>query len=778
MSGKRAVTKEREGIHMEKKVFAGRRLAVMGIMIMLAGCLGSSCGSNPAENPAGGNAGQTGGESTGSRMRTEADSREMDGERNGEAELAGGNTAGSKDGKISGEEMDWKDERVKEAVYSALGYRDGEMPAETEMREEIEALEWLQIADAQEVETFKDLAYLPELKALSLSYGGSEKVTIDLDKAMAPELEELEIRGCDLDGNELLGRLSEFPKLTNLYLTGCGLRDISFLEGLPQLTRLSFYGNEITDLSPMESCKELVEISLAYNKIMDIRAINKLEKLEELGIHGNEISSIEPLRGLRNLKEINVTSNRISDLSPLEDSIRLEALGAGDNQIADISPLKKLTRLYNLALDYNEIEDISALEHMEEMSWLGLSNNRIQDFTPIMGMEKLFFLSVFDNPGRDVGELAFCVPELYLGTAETENCTFEKKKELEKAQELLDGEYPGDGIVAEDAAFGDLDGDGIEDIAITGVSEADEEEKETMDFGDTYRNVYVFLRTGQDTFSRVPPVETLSSWMGGIYGDPYQGISISCGKLVVETYGGSNWRWGFRNVYAYEGGLMKEKMEAELEHFVYTDGYDWSVRDCETGEWKDYVITGGVEERMKKLLVAESADPEKVKSFMGECGEVLEEIEKEKGITLPSVEFYDCLPDIETRGEPYGYIALETLCNTREKTAPLMEKAAEEFLEDAAALPVAAYTSEEIKGSYDALTGVSVPEVFYIGWADGEAVRLSYKSLLRDREGEFIHEIAWEEPDEERERWVETAVVYFEEGTGVFRKDVFREISD
>ncbi len=742
---------KREGTEMEKKEFAVRHLAATGIMVMLAGCLFASCGSSRSERQDGEYAEQAAGETVNGRNgaeQTDADGQEAD------------------EG-VSEAEPDWKDEKVKAAVYSALGYRDGEAPD----RAEIERLEWLGITDAREVETFRDLSGLPNLKGLSLSYHGEEAVSIDLDGTMAPKLEELEISGCNLDGNELLGRLSGFPRLTNLYLTRCGIEDVSFLEELPQITHLSFYANEITDISPMASCRELVEISLAYNHIRDISAIKELEKLEELGIHGNEISSLEPLRGLRKLKGINVTSNRITDLSPLENSVWLEALGAGDNQITDIAPLKKLIRLYNLALDYNEIEDISALEQMKEMNWLGLSNNRIGDFGPITGMEQLFFLSVYNNPDRNIGKLAFYVPELYLGTADTEYCPADKKEALEKAQQWLDKVYPEDGIRAEDVTFGDLNGDGAEDMAVTGVSEVSEEDAEQTEFGDTYRKIYVLLRDGEDSFFAAEPVETLASWMGGIYGDPYQGICISDGKLVEETYGGSNWRWGYRHVYAYENGRMEEEMEIELEHFVYTDGYSWSVTDCATGNRKDYVITGSMEGRMKKLLVADSADLAQAESVMAECGEVLGQMEKEKGVKLPETGFYDCLPEIAAEGEPYGYIAHDPLCETEEETALVLEKAAGKFLTDAAALPVTAYTSEKIKGNYDILAGVSVPEVFYIGWADGKAVRLSYKNLLSDGNGAFVHGISWEEADGE-ERWAETAVVYYEEETGMFRRDV------
>lgn len=778
--------------------FRGCRAVALGMaaVLMCGFCFG--CGSGMGKQAGGEYAGEGKAEDTEGIGRIAK--TEMEGERGGEdgkvydedgkdgTEHAGGTVEGgrgesrreagedgtdaqiNKEGEMREDEWKWKDKKVKEAVYAALGCGDGEVPGNGE----IEALECLRIPNAQEVKTFRDLEHLTGLEDLSLFYSSNSNKkapAIDLDFAMVPGLKVLEISGCNLEGNELLTRLSGFLQLTRLYLINCGIENISFLEELPQLTHISFYGNEITDITPLASCRDLVEISLACNHISDISVIKQLEKLEEAGLHGNEISSIEPLRGLRNLKGVNITSNQIADLSPLEDCYRLEALGAGDNRITDITPLKKLTRLYNLALDYNQIGDISALEQMADMNWLGLSNNRITDFMPIEGMKDLFYLSIFNNPGRNIGELAFSVPELYLGTSETEICPAEKKAELEKAQQWLDKLYPGEGIVAEDVAFGDLDGDGREDMAVTGTVEAGAEEKETMDFGDTFRRIYVLLRDGKDSFLPVEPVETLPSWGGGVYGDPYQGICISDGKLVAETYGGSNWRWGYRNVYTYENenGQMEETMEISLEHFVYTDGYDWSVKDYETGNRRDYVITGGQEGVMKKLLIA-GVDEAQRDGLMKAQDKVLGKMAGEKGVDLPPVWFGACLPEIAAEGAPYAYTAHDSLCNTKEKTASVLEKAAGEFLTDAAAVPVMAYTSEEIKGNYDTLTGVEVPGDFYFGWADGKPVRLFYRNLLWQENGAFVHVLSWEEPGEDAQEWSEKAVVYYREDTGMFEK--------
>ncbi len=736
----------------------GRRVPAAGLaagigIMLAAGMLSAGCG-RAGEEPAAAEA-------------VEQDEGDGKGLRTGERPVKGGSYEDGPEREEPEEtvptEWEWKDAKIREEVFRALGY--GEEEGETPSAEEIKSLEWLRIENAQDAATFRDLAYLQELTVLELSYRTGEAADIDLDKTMAPNLEELNIDGTDLDGNELLGRLPEFPALRKLYLTRCKLEDISFLEELPQLTHLSFFSNEIEDISSIASCGELVELSLAFNGIHDISALAGLSKLEEAGLHGNQIDTIEPLRGLHRLTGINVTDNQIADLSPLAGKVKLEALGAGYNRITDITPLKGMTRLYNLALDYNEIEDISVLEDMKEMVWLGLSNNRIRDFTPIMGMEKLFFLSIFYNESRDrdIGGLAMSVPELCLGTADTEY----KAEELAGAQKWLDYFYPEEGITAEDVVWGDLNGDGLEDMAVTGSSASDGEETESDDFQEynDRRYIYVLLGNGEDSYLPQQPIETLSADAGGVYGDPYQGISISGGQLVVETYGGSNWRWGYRNIYGCEGGRMEQKMQMGLQHYVYLDGYDWQVEDYETEEWKKYVIAGTLEGKMEKCLILESIEEADQASLTEKQEETLRQMEREKGIDLPEIDFYACVPELQMTGQEFGYIIHGVLSATEKKASWALKKAAEELLADAAALPVTAYTSEEIKANYEALAGVELPEEFYIGWAEGEPVILSYIGLFADQDGKYVHVIAWQEPDDESGVWVETKYVFYEEGT-------------
>jgi hypothetical protein len=59
---------------------------------------------------------------------------------------------------------------------------------------------------------------------------------------------------------------------------------------------------------------------------------------------------------------------------------------------------------------------------------------------------------------------------------------------------------------------------------------------------------------------------------GGVFGDPYAGITIKNGYFSIEHYGGSGWRWD---------RVMTFKFDAKNNRFVlHRDaGYSWHVSD-------------------------------------------------------------------------------------------------------------------------------------------------------------------------------------------------------
>ncbi len=594
----------------------------------------------------------------------------------------------------------WQDQIVKQAVYhEALADEDGVPSAE-----EILNIRCLQINGVDQETDFQDLAMLPQLKTLYILWGG--------------------------------------------------VTDISFVKNLPELEDISFYGNEIQDISPLTFCKNLEVLSLGFNKVEDITPLAELTGLRELGLQGNEIKDIEALRFLPNLEGVNLNGNRITDLSPLSGKTGLVALGAGYNQIKDISPLKGMNQLYNLAMDGNQISDISVLKEMTQLEYLGLAYNQIEDFGPIQGMEKLFFLSVMGNPGQDIGNLFF-VPMVNMGSG-----GMLTEEEIDRAQECLNLYYPGQEIEAEDIVWGDLNGDGIKDLAVTGLSEQGE------DMYYPCRKVYPFLGQKDGKLRPLDEIEILDPESGGVYGDPYQGMIITDEKLVIRVYGGSNWRWGDTRGYEYEDGHMVEKWKLEINHWLMTEGFDWRVYDEERNLYWSYAIAGDTEGKKSILLVGQgkTEGEEHFDSAQEIFDEKIKDFEEMIGQELPQIESDSLMPHIGRDG--YDYQIYDTLLSVKYNPGQVLKMASEKFMTDSIALPVPYYSSDEILDNYVKLTGLEVPTEFYLGRNKGEPKLLVYVECVQNDKGDYVHTLRLKEICEGY--WVREKEIYFDEGQEKF----------
>jgi hypothetical protein len=86
---------------------------------------------------------------------------------------------------------------------------------------------------------------------------------------------------------------------------------------------------------------------------------------------------------------------------------------------------------------------------------------------------------------------------------------------------------------------GDLNKDGINDIAIV-VEEISKSLGEAPK-----RALIIAYGNGDNTykFSVMAENAILKVDEGGVWGDPLEGVSIDRGSLLIDFYGGSNWRW-------------------------------------------------------------------------------------------------------------------------------------------------------------------------------------------------------------------------------------------
>jgi hypothetical protein len=174
-----------------------------------------------------------------------------------------------------------------------------------------------------------------------------------------------------------------------VYLSECGITDERLLEMVinneisSNVTNLYLLGNQITDISPL----------------------SKLINLKVLDLSCNKIDDLNPLSSLINLRQLYLTDNQITDISPLSELLNLESLDLDDNRISNIFPLSSLTNLGGsygtLILSRNQITDITPLSNLTKLEWLDLRYNQITDFTPLESLTNLTFVTLHDNPATD-----------------------------------------------------------------------------------------------------------------------------------------------------------------------------------------------------------------------------------------------------------------------------------------------------------------------------------------------------------------------------------------
>ena len=121
------------------------------------------------------------------------------------------------------------------------------------------------------------------------------------------------------------------------------------------------------------------------------------------------------------------------------------------------------------------------------------------------------------------------------------------------------GDFIPAGWSAIDTASGDLNNDRRPDYAV--VLEYPEQTaivrtfgQETVEIEGRPRILLVLLRSGNDALTRSCQSNTLilSETEGGMMGDPYDGIEITKGILVVSFWGGSSEKWNLTYRFRYQ----------------------------------------------------------------------------------------------------------------------------------------------------------------------------------------------------------------------------------
>ncbi|MCT4640635.1 MAG: hypothetical protein N4A72_23265 [Bacteroidales bacterium] len=126
-----------------------------------------------------------------------------------------------------------------------------------------------------------------------------------------------------------------------------------------------------------------------------------------------------------------------------------------------------------------------------------------------------------------------------------------------------------------DTITGDLDKDNISELVVA-YNTGDEDD-------DVIRSLIIYkINNGVWKSWKQSDEALLTSRGGGVFGDPYQGIKIERGILIIYHYGGSNWKWSTTDKYRYQNG------EFYLIGYTNTDG-----RPCDYWQTFDFNLSTG-----------------------------------------------------------------------------------------------------------------------------------------------------------------------------------------
>ena len=178
-------------------------------------------------------------------------------------------------------------------------------------------LRFIQIKGNEELESVKEIAYLPYL--LKLVVNENPKVTsITFFNENPQMLQYLQI--VDFSQNAL----TELPNLP-----------------LPSLSFLKLSSNAIASCTSFTGHSALKILDLKANKLTSCEGIKDLTALEALYIGENEITSIAPLSNMPVLTRLHVRKNAITTLADMPDLPSLQYFNARENPIEKFEDIEQ-----------------------------------------------------------------------------------------------------------------------------------------------------------------------------------------------------------------------------------------------------------------------------------------------------------------------------------------------------------------------------------------------------------------------------------------------------
>ena len=156
----------------------------------------------------------------------------------------------------------------------------------------------------------------------------------DFNKDITKIEEFTNIQTLSIDGEwqeiEGIENVANLPSLKSLSLSYVSLSDISFLEKAENIENLDLEFNSIKDISTISKLPNVKTLNLKSNQIDSIECLRGNNTIEQLDISANEIRDISALLSMNKLMMVSISGNRIEDISILEDTQLLDDMYACD----------------------------------------------------------------------------------------------------------------------------------------------------------------------------------------------------------------------------------------------------------------------------------------------------------------------------------------------------------------------------------------------------------------------------------------------------------------
>ncbi len=161
-----------------------------------------------------------------------------------------------------------------------------------------------------------------------------------------------------------------------------------------------------------------------------------------------------------------------------------------------------------------------------------------------------------------------------------------------------------------DKAEGDLNNDNLIDIAAVIEYTVEPKQNDEEEWFGQPRILFIVFKNSDGTYKlSIKSSEVIMrAGMGGVYGDPFAGIKYSRGSIVISSYGGSAWRWGFTNRYRFQNDGWYLIGMTELSEYIHTGESETTDTNCLTG---DQIVTI-IDEKGKEKVITQNIGKQKL----------------------------------------------------------------------------------------------------------------------------------------------------------------------